>query len=431
MRRVPPSVHVREELNRLLSSGADRETSVVSAFIELAVRLVVQQLLEGEQADFLGGRGRYERRLEGQQGSRNGYEPGRIRTAEGAIPVQVPQVRGANQPFRSSLMSFLEGNSEVLERLVAEMYARGLSTRDVEDAFRDATGELLISKSAVSEITDQLWEDYQAFCSRDLSEIEVQYLFLDAIFESLRAQGAKEALLVAWGIDTDGRKHLLHLAVGNKESEASWTEFLRHMVPRGLRAPTTVTTDGAPGLIRAVEAVFPRSVRIRCWFHRLANVRAKLPDEDAAEVMAHLYAIRDAPTLDSARAAADRFANLYRDRFPAAVACVEEDRDALLAIHKVPVRHRIRVRTTNLAERSFEEERRRTKVIPRLRDEKATMKLAFATMMRAAQRWCRVSVNDLERHQLALLRAELGLDPPPASDQGTRRARTSTRSIAA
>ena len=431
MRRVPPSVPVREELNRLLSSGADRETSVVSAFIELAVRLVVQQLLEAEQADFLGGRGRYERRGDGQRGSRNGYEPGRIRTAEGAIFVQVPQVRGTPEPFRSSLMGFFEGNSEVLERLVAEMYARGLSTRDVEDAFRDATREHLISKSAVSEITDQLWEDYQAFCSRDLSEIAVESLFLDAVFESLRAQGAKEALLVAWCIDTDGRKHLLHLAVGNKGSEVCWTEFLRHMVSRGLRAPTTVTTDGAPGLIRAVEAVFPRSVRIRCWFHRLAYVRAKLPDEEAAQVMAHLYAVRDAPTLDAARAAADRFANAYQDRFPAAVACVEEDRDALLAIHKVPVRHRIRVRTTNLAERSFEEERRRTKVIPRLRDEMATMKLAFAIMIRAAQRWCRVSVNDLERRQLALLRAELGLDPPPADDQAARSRRTPNRTVAA
>jgi len=91
----------------------------------------------------------------------------------------------------------------------------------VEDAFRDATGELLISKSAVSEVTDRLWEDYQAFVSWDLSGVSVEYLFLDAIFESLRAQGAKEALLVAWCIDSVGRKHLLHLAVGNKGSEAS------------------------------------------------------------------------------------------------------------------------------------------------------------------------------------------------------------------
>jgi putative transposase len=423
MRRVPPSMLVREELDRLLHGEVDEETNIISVLVDTVTRLVVQELLEGEQADFLGGRGRYARRGEGQFGSRNGYEQARIRSAEGAIKVRVPQVRGTEEPYRSGLMSFLEGNSEVLDRLVTEMYARGLSTRDVEDAFRDATGELLISKTAVSEITDQLWRDYETFVARDLSEISVEYLFTDAIFESLRRQGAKDALLVAWCIDSEGRKHLLHLAVGNKESEAAWTEFFRHMLARGMRAPTTVTTDGAPGMIKAVEAVFSTSIRIRCWFHRLANLRAKLPDDEAAEVLAHVYAVREAPTLDAARAAADRFENTYGRAFPAAVACFREDREALLAIHRVPVRHRIRVRTTNLAERSFEEERRRTKVIPRLMSEKATMKLAFATMIRSAERWCRVSVNDIERRQLQLLRSELGLDPPPAEDQSTRRRR--------
>jgi putative transposase len=301
-------------------------------------------------------------------------EPARIRTAEGAIDVRLPQVRGAGEPFRSSLMTFLDGNSDVLDRLVTEMYARGLSTRDVEDAFRDATGELLISRSAVSEITDQLWEDYQAFIARDLSDIDVEYLFADAIFESLRGRGAKEALLVAWCIDSDGRKHLLHLAVGNKESEAAWTGFFRNLIERGMRMPKTITTDGAPGEIKAAEAVFTKTVRIRCWFHRRANIRSKLPDEAAAEVLAHVYAVRDAPTLDAARAAADRFENTYGREFPAAVACFADDREAMLAIHRVPVRHRIRVRTTNLAERGFEEERRRTKVIPRLMTERATIK---------------------------------------------------------
>jgi putative transposase len=423
MQRVAPSVMARQQLQELLAGGADRGSNIVSALVETVTRLVVQELLEGEQADYLGGRGRYERRGEGQLGSRNGYQSARVRTAEGAFEVAVPQVRGAGEPFRSSLMSFLDGNSEVLERLVSEMYARGLSTRDVEDAFRDATGELLISKSAVSEITDRLWEDYQAFLSRDLSDIAVEYLFVDAIFESLRRHGAKEALLVAWCIASDGRKHLLHLAVGNKESQACWTEFFRSMLGRGLRAPTTVTSDGAPGLIKAITTCFPASIRIRCWFHRLGNIRTKLPDETAGSVLAHVYAVRDAPTLDAARAAADRFINTYGREYPAAVACFTEDLEALLAIHRVPVRHRIRVRTTNLAERSFVKERRRTKVLPRFTDEKAAMKLVFATLIRAADRWCRVSISDLERHQLRLLRAELGLDPPPADadDRKTNR----------
>ena len=182
-----------------------------------------------------------------------------------------------------------------------------------------------------------------------------------------------------------------------------------------MRLPTTITSDGAPGLITAITTCFPASIRIRCWFPRLGNIRAKLPDETAGQVLAHLYAVRDAPTLDAARAAADRFITTYGREYPAAVACLSDDLDALLAIHRVPVRHRIRVRTTNLAERSFVEERRRTKVIPRFTDEKAAMKLVFATLIRAADRWCRVSISDLERHQLRLLRAELGIDPPPAN----------------
>jgi putative transposase len=108
------------------------------------------------------------------------------------------------------------------------------------------------------------------------------------------------------------------------------------------------------------------------------------------------------------------------------VACFRDDREALLAFHRVPVCHRIRMRTTNLAERGFEEQRRRTKVIPRFMSEQATMKLAFATMIRAAERWCRVSINDVERHQLKLLRVELGIDPLPEHDQATKNRRGPT-----
>ena len=288
----------------------------------------------------------------------------------------------------------------------------------------------MISDSAVSEITDRLWEDYEAFLARDLSGLSIHYLFCDAVFEALCRYGAKEAVLVCWGIDAEGRKHLLHLAVGNKESERDWTEFFRSLVTRGLRAPTTITSDGAPGLIKAIEAVLDKSIRIRCWFHRLSNIRTKLPDETAGEVLAHVYAVRDAPTLDAARAAAERFVGLFGREYPAAVTCFQDDLDALLAIHRVPVRHRIRVRTTNLAERSFEEERRRTKVIPRLRSERAAIKLAFATMMRAAERWTRVSINDLERRQLRLLRAQLGLDPPPVDQSSTPRRRRTQRTAA-
>lgn len=416
MRRVPPSMIVREDIQRLLAGGVEPGTNVVSALAELGLRYITQQALEQEQEDHLG-RGRYERTGETGRGLRNGYEDAALRTAEGEVAVRVPQVRDGEAPYRSKLMEFLQGNSDVLERLVTEMYARGLSTRDVEDAFRDATGELLISKSAVSEITDRLWEEYQAFCERDLSGIEIEYLFLDAVYESLRRYGAKEGVLAAWAITSDGRKVLLHLAVGNKESEDCWTEFLRHMVRRGLRVPTSVTSDGAPGLINAISQVFDASLRIRCWYHKMANIRAKLLADAADEVLAHVRAVRDAPTHEAGQAMAASAIEQFGERFPAAMACLADDLEASVAHLKVPARHRSNVRTTNLLERSFEEERRRAKVIPRLLGEKSAMKLVFATLIRVSDRWSRVSPSDLERQQLRLLRRDLGIDPEPTEEK--------------
>jgi transposase-like protein len=421
MRRVAPSTVVREEIDELLAGGTSPETNILSALAQLGVRYVVQQGLEQEQADFVG-RGRYERGA-GGKGRRNGYEDAALRTAEGGIGVRVPQVRDAELPYRSKLIEFLAGNTEALDRLVVEMYARGLSTRDIEDAFRGPDGELLLSRSAVSEITDRLWEDYQAFCARDLSEIDVSYLFVDAIFESLRRYGAKEAVLAAWCITTSGHKVLLHLAVGDKESELCWTEFFRDMISRGLRVPTAVTADGAPGLINAIGVCFRHSLRIRCWFHRMGNILAKVPEEAKAELAAHLRAVRDAATPESGRAAATDLVNRFGSAFPAAVACFTEDLDALLAHLRLPARHRIFCRTTNLIERSFEEERRRTKVIPRFTDERSAMKLVFASLIRCSQRWSRVSITDIERHQLRMLRAELKIEPMPKTDAKEERSR--------
>lgn len=427
MRKVPPSDVLREEINRSLADGVQDGTDLLSHLAHLGLGYLVQQALEQEQEDFLG-RGRYERRRGEGTGDRparyrNGYEEGKLKTAEGEVRVRMPQVRGtSSSPYRSRLMEFLGGNSEALERLVVEMYARGLSTRDVEECFRDeTTGELLISRSAVSAITDRLWEDYRAFCERDLSEIEVEYLFLDAVYESLRRYGTKEGVLAAWCITTDGRKVLLHLAVGKKESEGCWKEFLRDMVARGLRTPTSVTGDGAPGLVNAIEGVFEKSLRIRCWYHKLGNIRSKLPAQGAEEVLAHARAVRDAPTYEAGEAQAASLIERFGEIYPAAIKSFAEDLEASLAHLKLPIRHRINIRTTNLLERSFLEERRRTKVIPRLMDEKSAMKLVFATLIRVSERWSRVSVSELERQQLKLLRRELGIDPPPDERREPRR----------
>jgi putative transposase len=324
----------------------------------------------------------------------------------------VPQVRDAPQTYRSKLMSFLRGNSEVLERLAVEMYSRGLSTRDIEAALVEATGDHLLSRTAVSQVTEVLWADYEAFAERDLSGFEVEYLFLDAVYESLREQaGLKEGVLAAWAICHDGRKVLLHLALGNKESYQNWLDFLRDMVARGLQAPVQTTTDGAPGLIRAVEEVFPHSLRQRCLAHKTRNVLDKVPDSARHEVKAMVQASYYAPNQDVARMVAAEVLETYQDRYPAAMRSFQDDWEACIAYLRCPAVHHKRIRTTNLLERSFLEERRRTKVIPRFFTEKSCIKLVFATLWRASQRWQGVKMSEFERQQLKLLRRELGLLP--------------------
>lgn len=415
--RIAPSTQLRQSLANFLATGIETEEAPTSALLSLASRVVLQEALEAEQRDTLG-RERYERGSEGRY--RNGYRPGRVEGAEGRVEIEIPQVRGV-AGYHSRLLDFLSAHSEVLERLVTEMYARGLSTRDIEDAFTDATGACLLSRTAVSELTDSLWEEYEVFCQRDLSGFEVLYLFVDAVYESLRLQGGvKEALLCAWGICRDGRRVLLHLALGNKESHADWLDFLREMVARGLGPPLTMTSDGAPGLLRALEEAFPASVRIRCWMHKMRNVLDKLPDSARNEVKAWLQAVRDAPTPEAGRQAAAETLGHFQQEYPRAMQCLAEDLEASLAHLRVPPAHRKFVRTTNLIERSFVEERRRTKVIPRFFDERSCLKLAYAALQRAADRWQKVTITELEQRQLELLRQELQLDPTPTGKQLTQ-----------
>lgn len=371
-------------MEAFLQQGIGSSEQPVSQFIRLAVQNVVQQAIEQEVTDYLG-RDRYARQAVAN-GYRNGYKPGRIRSAEGEIPLTV---RGSAEPYRSQLLEFLRGNSDVLEYLVTQMYSRGLSTRDVEEAFRDPyTGEMLLSRSAVSQITDSLWEDYQAFCQRDLSDFAVEYLFVDAVYESLRRLGnTKEALLCAWGICRDGRKVLLHLALGNKESTSAWRAFVRDMQRRGLPVPTLVCSDGAPALIAVIEELYPLSLRQRCTMHKTRNILDKVPQARETEVKMAVRAIWDAPNRATADLLVRDFIEGFGRELPAATACLQDDLEACLSFLRCPPLHFKRIRTTNLIERAFEEQRRRTKTIPRFWDEKSGLKLVFATLMQASERW--------------------------------------------
>lgn len=423
MATVPPYAAAEEALRQLVRAGIDQEEHVTSALVRLGLEALVNRILEEERTDFLG-RERYERVERGEAGAasattgyRNGYKPARVDTAEGRVTLAVPQVRQSPIPFQPAAVGVLRGRSAELERLVIEMSARGLSTRDIEDTFRDpVSGQPLLSRTAVSEITEALWTEYQAFQERSLAEVEVVYLFVDALYEALRRQGrGRDGVLCAWAICADGRKVLVHLALGSSESYEAWRDFLRDLVRRGLPVPLAITSDGSPGLLRAISEVWPRSLRIRCWAHKMRNVLDKVPDVAREEVKAHLGAVRDAPTPLAGQQAAAQVLEAFTRRFPAAMKSFSEDLEASLAHLELPLAHRKHARTTNLIERAFVEERRRTKIVPRFFDEHSGMKLVYAVLARASERWQRVRMTPLEVKQLALLRARLGLDPEPGA----------------
>ena len=153
--------------------------------------------------------------------------------------------------------------------------ARGLSVRDIEDAFKDENDRLLLSRTAASEIGERLWADYQKFATRDLSEYDIVYLFIDGIAERVRQGQRREPVLAAWGFTAERRKVLLHLMAGSKEDHETVSAFFQDMRGRGLGDPLLVASDSAPGIIKAIDMGFPRSERQRCLAHRMRNLAAK------------------------------------------------------------------------------------------------------------------------------------------------------------
>ena len=396
MKKILPSERISNEIFDLLQKGSQSEEDLLSQLVQKSVKKLMQEILEQEVKDYLG-RDYYQRDPENGKGYRNGYEPKRLKTAEGGIHVDVPQLRQTEETYRSNLLQQLADKSSGLSNLILEMYVRGLSTRDIEDTLKDESGKILISKSGVSEITEALSEEYERFCQRDLSDYDLVYLFVDGVYESLRLEsGLKEALLCAWGILSNGRKILLHLRLGNKESYASWQDFFRNMASRGLRMPLLVISDGAPGLIRAIDECFPESKRQRCLAHKLRNIANKLPDYAHDEVMAKIRSVYYQTDQNIAQICATKVIDEYASKYPSAIDCFQKDFEDCTHYMDFPKGHHRHIRTTNLLERCFVEQKRRTKVIPRFLNEKSCLKLVFATLIRVSDKWRKVKMNEFD-----------------------------------
>jgi putative transposase len=305
--------------------------------------------------------------------------------------------------------------SEVLKKLIVEMYVGGMSQRDIEQGLESAVGHFLLAQRTVSEIAESLAEEYEAFRTRDLRQEPVAYLFIDTVYEPLRRWGQKTGVLCVWAICEDGRKVLLSLSTANSESFESCREVFRDLVKRGLRPPATITTDGAIGLTQAIDAVWPKSLRIRCWFHKMQNLQQKVPAQAWPEVKALLVDMRDAPSQEKGEKRRAAIVERYQGEFPELCRCLLDDAEASLNHLAVPKRHQQYVRTSNLVERAFVEERRRTKVIPHLWTEGSLVHLVFGVLIRVSDRWGKKCFSEFEQQQIHSLRTQLKLDEQEVS----------------
>jgi putative transposase len=409
MARVVPSERFRAELDEALA-GVGQEQDPVETIGRLGARLILQQALENEVTEFLG-RDRYER--DGAPVShRNGYEPRKVQTTSGTVELERPRVRDASKlGFESRVLGKGVTRTYALESLVISSFLRGLSTRDVEAVLEDTFDEQVASRSTVSRICEDTRERYRRWCERRLEEHDLVYLFLDAIYLKLHPDDTPaEGVLVAWGVTLEGRKVLLGLQLGSRESYDSWLAFGRDLVARGLRPPALVVADGAPGLWKAARELWPLADEQRCTVHALRNVTAKLPERHHREVKTRWWkAFDDAGSPAEARRALEAIVTDYRTAYPSAMAVIERDLDALVSHLRWPSEHRKRIRTTNLLERTFVEVRRRTKVIGRFPGETSALSLIWAVLELSSRGWRGVvmtpktvaEIERLRRHQQA------------------------------
>jgi transposase-like protein len=341
---------------------------------------------------------------------RNGHHaPRKVLTGAGAVEVVAPRVNdkrldeatGERRRFSSAILPPWCRRSPKIAEVLPLLYLHGLSGNDFTPALEQFLGTSAgLSAATVTRLTAQWQDEAKAFAARDLSGADYVYCWADGIHVNVRLDEERLCLLVLIGVRTDGRKELIALADGYRESTGSWADLLRDARRRGMRAPVLAIGDGALGFWGALSEVFPETRAQRCWFHKIANVLSALPKSAHPGAKKALAEIWNAEDRQHAEAAVKTFASLYGAKWPKAVAKVTDDEDELLAFFDYPAEHWIHLRTTNPIESTFATVKHRTKVTKGPGSKAAGIAMAFKLIQAAQDRWRAVNAP----HLVALVR---------------------------
>ena len=383
---------------------AATETSSVTwenmdTWVRAQVQGFIQQVLEEEVTAFLG-RQKSQRRgaVEAAGGYRNGHgNPRRVTLSCGTITVQRPRIRGSDERFESRVLPLFKRKSHAVERVLPELYLHGLAQGDFELALRGLLGaDAPLSGPTVARLKERWHAELALWQTRRLEELQAVYLWVDGIYVKAGLEKDKAALLVVLAALSDGRKVVLAVTPGHRESTASWAEVLRDLRDRGLRAPRLIIGDGHLGIWSAVRQVYPDAEEQRCWNHRILNVLDKLPKRQQGTAKALLCPIPYAPTRREAEQQRDQFVHWCQQQgYPGAAKCLEADWDRLVAFYQFPQPHWQHLRTTNPVESPFAAARLRTDAAKRFRLVKNATAVIWKMLLVAEQTFRRVKHPEL------------------------------------
>jgi putative transposase len=366
---------LKAEVKQILAEDQDLWKALMTATLQQTLEAEMDEALGAEKSERTGNR----------LGYRSGYYGRGLITRIGKIELRVPQDRQGR--FRTEVFERYQRSEKALVMAMMEMYLQGVSTRKVKAVTEELCGHEF-SSATVSRIVSSLDEELEKFARRRLEE-DYPYLILDARYEKVREDGAvrSQAVLIAIGIDWEGRRNVLAVELANRESASSWKSLLADLRSRGLRGVQLAISDDHPGLKRAIREVLPESVWQRCYVHFLRNALDYLPRKANDDCLMELRWLYDRRNVEEARRDLAAWLTKWAQRYPRLCVWVEENIEETLSFYRLPRQHHKNLKSTNMLERIMEEIKRRTLVVRIFPNAAGCLRLVRALAVEMHENW--------------------------------------------
>lgn len=383
--------------NEQMFTVSEKEDDPIEALVRRGAKVMLQAALEQEVTQYLE-RSRHQRSENGLEfrGYRNGHSQERkITIGSGTIPVKTPRVSdvpAGQAQFESQIVKPYQRRSKSLAEVFPKLFIEGLATRDFEPSLRCLMGEAAaLSPSTISRLNAGFKAKYEDWTKSSLASLPIVYVWVDGIYIKAGIADERACLLVVMGADVSGKKHLLALEEGYRESKESWLGVLSRLKARGMNEPALAIGDGGLGFWAAAGEVWRQTKEQRCWLHKMRNVLDKLPPRERSDGAKSLRAIYLSKTREEAKSKVIALAKNWRGMYDRAAECLMDDLDRMMAYFDFPAEHHKHLRTTNPIESIFASVRLRTGAMKRLRSARSAVYLIFQIVKRQEKSLQRLS----------------------------------------